>query len=59
MHLWEETLEGKFVAYYLEKWWGLLIRRPQEEKGREFSLSIQFLEGKQHMGGDDCNVPNL
>ena len=28
---WDEPLEGKFIAYYLEKWWGLLMRRPQGE----------------------------
>ena len=59
MHLWEETLEGRFVADYLEQWWGILMRRPQEEKGRHFSLSIQLLEDKQHFGGEDYNVPKF
>ena len=59
MHLWEETLEGRFVADYLEQWWGLLMRRPREEKERNFSLPIQFLEDKQHFGWEDCNILNI
>ena len=27
--------------------------------GGNFFLSMQLLEGKQHVGGDDCNVPNF
>ena len=58
LHAWEETLEGTFVANHFEQWWGLLMRRPQEEEGRIFfSLLIQFLEDKQHFGGEDCNIP--
>ena len=22
-------------------------------------LSLQFLKGKQHLGGEDCNIPKL
>ena len=59
MHLWEETLERRFVVDYLEQWKVLLMRKPQEEKGRNFSLSIQLLEDKQHFEREDCNVPNF
>ena len=31
----------------------------REERGRNFVLSMQSLEGKQHVGGEDCNVPNF
>ena len=59
MHLWEETLEGIFVVDYLEQWWGILMRRPQEEKGRNFSLPMKLLKDKKHFGGGDCNVPKF
>ena len=48
LHTWKEPLEDRFIADYLEQWWGLLMRRPQEEKGRNFSLPLQFLEEKKH-----------
>ena len=31
----------------------------REEGGDNFVLSMQLLEGKQHVGGEDCNVPNF
>ena len=40
MHLWEETLEGRFVADYLEQQWGIFMRRKKEGKGGNFSLSM-------------------
>ena len=51
-------MEGIFIAYLDELWWGILMRRPKEEE-EEFFLSMQFLEDKQHVGGEDCNVPNF
>ena len=35
-HTWEEALEDRFVAGYLEQWWRLLMRMPQEKKGEKF-----------------------
>ena len=55
----EEPLEGRFIADYLERWWGLLMRRPQEEEGRNFSLPIYLLEDKQNFGGEDYNIPKI
>ena len=48
LHTWEESLEDRFIA---ELWWDLLMRRPQEEEGRNFVLPLQFLEDKKHFGG--------
>ena len=31
----------------------------REEGGEYFFLSMQLLEDKQHVGGEDCNVPNF
>ena len=31
----------------------------REEGGEIFVLSMQFLEDKQHVGGEDCNGPNF
>ena len=59
LHTWEETLEGKFIADYFEQWWGLFMRRPQEQEGRNFSLPLDFLEDKQLFGGEDCNIPKF
>ena len=30
-------MEDKFIAYYDELWWNLLMRRPKEEEGRNFT----------------------
>ena len=59
LHTWEEKLEGRFIVDYFEQWWGLLMRRPQEEEGRNFSLLIQLLEDKKNFGGEDCNIPKI
>ena len=48
---WEGVLEDRFIAYFFEQWWELLMRRPEEEEGRNFSLLIEFLKDKQHFGG--------
>ena len=44
------------ASHYLEFIiWGCYSRRR-----RHLSvLSLQFLEDKQHLGGEDCNVPKL
>ena len=57
-HTWEEALADRFVVGYFEQWWRLLMRA-QEKRGRNFFLSMQLLEEKQHVGGEDCNVPNF
>ena len=31
----------------------------REEVGEFFFLSMQLLGDKQHVGGEDCNVPNF
>ena len=31
----------------------------REEGGENFVLSMQLIEGKKHVGGEDCNVPNF
>ena len=59
MHLWEETLEGRFVADYLENWWGLLMRRPQEEEGRNFLSLYSFLRTSNILEGRTVMFPNF
>ena len=56
-HTWEETLEGRLIADYVEIWWEPFMRRAQEEEGRNFSPPLYFLEDKQHFGVEDCNIP--
>ena len=31
----------------------------REDGGEIFFLSMRLLEDKQHVGGEDCNVPNF
>ena len=31
----------------------------KEKKGEEFYLSMWLFEDKQHVGGEDCNVPKF
>ena len=31
----------------------------REEGVEDFVVSMQLLEGKQHVGGEECNVPNF
>ena len=38
-------------GFIVELWWDLLMRRPQEEGGRDFSLPFQLLEDKQNFEG--------
>ena len=59
LHAWEGVLEDRFIANCFEQWWELLMRRPKDEEGRNFSLLIQFLEEKQHFGGDGYNIPKF
>ena len=59
LHTWEKPLEDRFIADYVELCWELLMRRPQEEEGRNFSPPLQLLEDKQHFGGEDCNIPKI
>ena len=59
LHTWEEPLEGRFITDYVEVWLKLLLRRPQEEGGRNFSPPLQWLEDKQNFGGEDCNIPKF
>ena len=58
-HTWEEPLDNRFIADYFEKWWGILMRRPQEEEGMNFSPYLQFLEEKKLFGGEYCNIPKF
>ena len=53
----EGYMEERFIAHFDELWWGLLMRRPQEEE--EFFSTLQLLEDKKHVAGEDCNVPNF
>ena len=57
-HTWEGPLEGKFIVDYVELWWELLMRRPQEEEWRNFYPPLQLLKDKKIFGGEDCNIPN-
>ena len=59
LHTCKEPLEGRFIADYFEHLWEPLMRRPQEEEGRNFSPPLQLLEDKQHFGGEDCNIPKI
>ena len=59
LHIWEEAWVEKFIGAYIEQCWRLLMRRPQEKKGEKFCLSMQLLEDKQHVGGEDCNVTDF
>ena len=47
LHTWEDTLDGSFIAGYLDAVMEAIDGRPQEEEGRNFSLPIHFLEDKQ------------
>ena len=58
-HAWEETLEEIFVADHVEQWWRIFDEEATRRGGEDFSLLIQFLEDKQHFGGEDCNIPNF
>ena len=40
-------------GFVVKIWWGLFMRRPQEEGGRNFSLPLQFLEDKKNFGGGE------
>ena len=35
------------------------MRLIQGRRGFSSVLSLQFLEDKQHLGGEDCNVPKF
>ena len=59
LHTWEEPLTGRFIVDYFEHWWGIYMRRPQGEEGRNFSPPLQFLNDKQNFGGEDCNIPKI
>ena len=58
-HIWEEPLGDRIIVENMKQWWGLLMRRPQEEEERNFSPPLQFLEDKKHFGGEDCNIPKI
>ena len=44
---WEETLDGIFIADYLDAVMEAIDGRPHEEEGRNFSLPMHLLEDKQ------------
>ena len=59
LHTWERALEDRFIAAYLSSGGTIDEEATREEGGENFVLSMQFLEDKQHVGGEDCNVPNF
>ena len=59
LHAWEEPLECIFISDYVEMWYEILMRRPQQEEGRNFFPILQLLEDKQHFGGEDSNIPKI
>ena len=59
MHTWERALEDSFIATYLSSGGTIDEEATREEGGEDFFLFVKFLEGKQHVGGEDCNVPNF
>ena len=59
LHTWERALEDRFIATYLSSGGTIDEEAIREEGGEDFVLSMQFLKGKQNVGGEDCNVPNF
>ena len=59
MHTWERALEDRFITTHLSSGGTIDEEATGEEGGDNFFLSMQLLEGKQHVGGEDCNVPNF
>lgn len=47
LHTWEETLDGSFIADYVDVVVEAIEGRPQEEEGRNFSLPMHLLEDKK------------
>ena len=56
LHTWERALEDNFIAAYLSSGGTIDEEATREEGGEIFFLFMQLLEGKQHVGGEDCNV---
>ena len=52
-------MEGRFIADYLEQWWGLLIRRPQDKEWTNFAPPLQFLKDKKFFGGEDYDIQKI
>ena len=59
LHTWKRALEDRFIAAYLSSGGTIDEEATGEEGGENFVLSMHFLEGQQHVGGEDCNVPNF
>ena len=51
--------DDKFIAAYLSSGGTIDDEATREEGGENYVPSMQLLEGKQHVGGEDCNVPNF
>ena len=56
---WEENVMEGFIGIYLVYEESLPHGGVTNGGGEELQHSpLQFLEDKQHLGGEDCNIPN-
>ena len=59
LHTWEEKLEDILMMQHLDPWENSSYEVLQGRRGFSLVLSLQLLEDKQHLGGEDCNVPKF
>ena len=59
LHTWEEQLGDKLIGEHMVQW-RILSDEDATGEGEEILQypSLQFLEDKQYLGGEDCNIPN-
>ena len=56
---WEDQLRGRLMGEHLIQWGSLSYMGATREGGEVFQHSpLRLLEDKQHLGGEDCNIPN-
>ena len=59
MSTWEEHFMEGLIGRHLAYEESVSHRGVTNGRGEEFQYSpLQFLKGKQHLGGEDCNIPN-
>ena len=59
LHTWEGKLGDMLMIQHLDLWRLHLMRLLQGRRGCSSVLSLQLLEDKQHLGGEDCNIPKF
>ena len=56
---WEEWLRGRMIGGHLGQWGNLSYVGTTREGGEVLQhLPLELLEDKQHLGGEDYNIPN-